>query len=117
MYFFPPQMLTLLMHISLESMVKHTSAWALITMCLQGYFFYFFEASLHAALSMRVPNKGTEGFKGHIRVIYPTRTATFRSTLSLFPPQVAFPMCTIENVPRMPVPVSFCMGISLPSDC
>jgi ubiquitin-activating enzyme E1 C len=45
---------------------------------------------------------GSEGFKGHVRIINPTKTASFHSTLWMFPPQVAFPMCTIESTPRLP---------------
>lgn len=33
---------------------------------------------------------GTEGFKGHVRIIHPTKTASFASTLWMFPPQVPF---------------------------
>eukprot|EP00668_Euglena_longa_P014209 GGOE01018186.1.p1 GENE.GGOE01018186.1~~GGOE01018186.1.p1 ORF type:complete len:436 (+),score=67.77 GGOE01018186.1:22-1329(+) len=45
---------------------------------------------------------GTEGFKGHVRIIHPTKTASFASTLWMFPPQVAFPVCTVESTPRLP---------------
>eukprot|EP01001_Neometanema_parovale_P005169 NODE_1812_length_1596_cov_102.105227_g1726_i0.p1 GENE.NODE_1812_length_1596_cov_102.105227_g1726_i0~~NODE_1812_length_1596_cov_102.105227_g1726_i0.p1 ORF type:complete len:472 (+),score=113.62 NODE_1812_length_1596_cov_102.105227_g1726_i0:65-1417(+) len=45
---------------------------------------------------------GTEGFKGHVRMLYPTKTSSFKSSLGMFPPPVAFPMCTIENTPRLP---------------
>ena len=31
---------------------------------------------------------GSEGFKGHVRIINPTKTASFHSTLWMFPPQV-----------------------------
>ena len=45
---------------------------------------------------------GTEGFKGHSRVVHIGKTACIESTAWMFPPQVTFPMCTLENVPRLP---------------
>ncbi|CBY07453.1 unnamed protein product [Oikopleura dioica] len=45
---------------------------------------------------------GTEGFRGHCRVICPTMTACLECNLDLFPPQVNFPLCTIASVPRLP---------------
>lgn len=45
---------------------------------------------------------GTEGFKGSARVIQFGRTACIQCTLYLFPPQRGVPMCTLENVPRVP---------------
>ena len=45
---------------------------------------------------------GTEGFKGSARIINFGKTACINCTLYLFPPQRGVPMCTLENVPRVP---------------
>ena len=45
---------------------------------------------------------GTEAFKGHCRVIIPTKTACIECNMDLYPPQQNYPLCTIANTPRLP---------------
>lgn len=47
---------------------------------------------------------GTEGFKGHVRIVIPgdPDIACLDCNLDLYPPQVTYPMCTLANTPRLP---------------
>ena len=50
--------------------------------------------------SKPIVDGGTEGLKGHSRVILPGESADFEDTLDLFPPQTGFPLCTLVSPPR-----------------
>jgi len=64
--------------------------------------FLEFDAHGEADRSTILPmvDGGTEGFKGHARVLVPGVTPCFQCTSWLFPPQQRFPLCTLAETPR-----------------
>ncbi|PNW74589.1 hypothetical protein CHLRE_12g491500v5 [Chlamydomonas reinhardtii] len=67
-----------------------------------GFLEYDEEGQPDLATVKPMVDGGTEGFKGHARVILPGHTPCFECTLWLFPPQTKFPLCTLAETPRSP---------------
>jgi ubiquitin-activating enzyme E1 C len=45
---------------------------------------------------------GTEGFKGHAKLILPTVNSCYECGLDMHAPRNTYPICTINNTPRLP---------------
>ncbi|KAI5294133.1 hypothetical protein KEM52_004638 [Ascosphaera acerosa] len=45
---------------------------------------------------------GTEGFKGHARLVFPTISSCLECQLDMHAPRAAVPLCTIATIPRQP---------------
>ncbi|CAG9464834.1 unnamed protein product [Pedinophyceae sp. YPF-701] len=58
------------------------------------------DGAVKQSTMLPIVDGGSEGLKGHVRVIYPGLTPCFECTLWLFPPQTKFPLCTLAETPR-----------------
>ena len=76
-------------------------SWINATVC--SFLEYNEEGEVDLATLKPLVDGGTEGFKGHTRVILPGITPCFACTMWLFPPQTKFPLCTLAETPRTPV--------------
>jgi ubiquitin-activating enzyme E1 C len=76
-------------------------SWINATVC--SFLEYGDDGQVDLATLKPLVDGGTEGFKGHTRVILPGITPCFACTMWLFPPQTKFPLCTLAETPRTPV--------------
>jgi NEDD8-activating enzyme E1 len=51
---------------------------------------------------IRLVDGGTEAFAGQARVIIPFTSGCYECTMAALPPQIAYPMCTVRETPRIP---------------
>eukprot|EP00296_Roombia_truncata_P007790 JP446243.1.p1 GENE.JP446243.1~~JP446243.1.p1 ORF type:complete len:394 (+),score=103.47 JP446243.1:68-1249(+) len=60
------------------------------------------DGKVEPGTAVPVVDGGTEGLKGHVKVIWPGTKACFECSMDLFPPETKFPLCTLAETPRTP---------------
>eukprot|EP00854_Cymbomonas_tetramitiformis_P014306 gene14306-16918_t len=84
----------------LSYLAIHPQARSWINGVVCGFLEYEDDGSVKQETIKPMVDGGTEGFKGHSRVIIPSVTPCFQCTMWLFPPQTKFPLCTLAETPR-----------------